>query len=120
MTDPLELLLRELHLPAVLAQAQAMAIEAERSAWSFTRYLYTLAELELEDRRQRRVQRRRQESGLPPSKTLTTLQVAHLPTPVRRRLPTLCEGQFVEQAQNVLAFGLPGRGKPHPTHYPYR
>ena len=120
MTAPLELLLRELHVPAVLAQAQAMAIEAERSAWSFTRYLYTLAELELEDRRQRRVQRRRKESGLPPSKTLTTLQVAHLPTPVRRQLPTLCEGQFVEQAQNVLAFGLPGRGKPHTIHYPYR
>ncbi|MCK7529031.1 MAG: ATP-binding protein [Ignavibacteriales bacterium] len=92
-----------------------MAIEAERSAWSFTRYLYTLAELELEERRQRRVQRRRQESGLPASKTLTTLQVAHLPTPVRRQLPTLCEGQFVEQAQNVLAFGLPGRGKTHCT-----
>jgi DNA replication protein DnaC len=97
----------------MLAQAQAVAIEADRSAWSFTRYLYTLAELELEERHQRRVQRRRKESGLPSSKTLTTLQVAHLPTPVRRQLPLLCEGQFVEQAQNVLAFGLPGRGKTH-------
>lgn len=113
MTDRLERLLRELHWPTILAQAQAVAIEAERSAWSFTRYLYTLAELELEERRQRRVQRRRQESGLPASKTLTTLQMAHLPTPVRRQLPTLCEGQFVEQAQNVLAFGLPGRGQTH-------
>ena len=113
MTDSLDRRLRELHLPTVLAQAQPLAIEAERSAWSFTRYLYTLAELELEERRQHRVQRRRKESGLPPGKTLTTLQVAHLPTPVRRQLPTLCEGQFVEQAQNVLAFGLPGRGKTH-------
>jgi DNA replication protein DnaC len=113
MTDSLELFLRELHLPTFLAQAQPVAIEAERSAWSFTRYLYTLAELELAERRQRRVQRRRKESGLPANKTLTTLQAAHLPTPVRRQLSTLCEGQFVEQAQNVLAFGLPGRGKTH-------
>jgi len=113
MTDSLDRLLRELHLPTVLAQAQTVAIEAERSGWSFTRYLYTLAELELEQRRQHRIQRRRKESGLPSSKTLTTLQLAHLPTPVRRQLPTLCEGQFVEQAQNVLAFGLPGRGKTH-------
>jgi DNA replication protein DnaC len=113
MTDSLDRLLRELHLPTVLAQAQAVAIEAERSGWSFTRYLYTLAELELEERRQHRIQRRRKESGLPASKTLTTLQLTHLPTPVRRQLPTLCEGQFVEQAQNVLAFGLPGRGKTH-------
>ena len=113
MTDSLELLLRDLHLSTVLAQAQPLAIEAERSGWSFTRYLYTLAELEVAARRQRRVQRRRQESGLPSSKTLTTLQVTHLPTPVRRQLPTLCEGHFVEQAQNILAFGLPGRGKTH-------
>lgn len=113
MTDSLELLLRELHLPTVLAQAQPVAIEAERSGWSFTRYLYTLAELEVAERRQRRVQRRRKESGLPSSKTLTTLQVTHLPTPVRRQLPLLCEGHFVEQAQNLLAFGLPGRGKTH-------
>ncbi len=113
MTDTLDRLLRELHLPTVLAQAQPVAIEAERSGWSFTRYLYTLVELELEQRRQHRIQRRRKESGLPASKTLTTLQLAHLPTPVRRQLPTLCEGQFVEQAQNVLAFGLPGRGKTH-------
>ena len=113
MTEVLDRLLHELHLPTMLAQAQAVAIEAERSAWSFTRYLYTLAELELEARHQHRIQRRRKESGLPPGKTLTTLQVAHLPTPVRRQLPTLCEGQFVKQAQNVLAFGLPGRGKTH-------
>jgi hypothetical protein len=41
MTDALDRLLRELHLPTVLAHAQAVAIEAERSGWSFTRYLYT-------------------------------------------------------------------------------
>jgi DNA replication protein DnaC len=113
MNTSLELLLRELKLPAMLTHAQALAIEAERTAWGFTRYLHTLAELEVEERRQRRVQRRRKESGLPLGKTLTTLELAHLPEPVRRQLPTLCEGQFVEQAQNILAFGLPGRGKTH-------
>jgi DNA replication protein DnaC len=113
MNGPLDLLLRELKLPVFLAQAQPLAIEAERSNWGFTRYLHTLAELELEERRQRRIQRRAKESGLPASKTLTTLQVARLPEPVRRQLSTLCEGHFVEQAQNVLAFGLPGRGKTH-------
>ena len=113
MNGSLELLLHELKLPAFLAHAQAVAIEAERAAWSFTRYLHTLAELELEERRQRRLQRRRKESGLPASKTLTTLQAARLPEPVRRQLPTLCEGHFVDTAQNVLAFGLPGRGKTH-------
>jgi DNA replication protein DnaC len=113
MSASLELLLRELNLPAFLAQAQPLAIEAERSSWSFSRYLYTLAELELQERHQRRIQRRRKESGLPANKTLTTLQVACLPEPVRRQLPTLGEGHFVDTAQNVLAFGLPGRGNTH-------
>ena len=36
-----------------------------------------------------------------------------LPAKIRRLLPTLLEGHFVERAENVLAFGLPGRGKTH-------
>jgi DNA replication protein DnaC len=28
-------------------------------------------------------------------------------------VPTLCEGGFVQRAENLLAFGLPGRGKSH-------
>ena len=31
----------------------------------------------------------------------------------RRQLPALCDGGFVERAENVLVFGLPGRGKTH-------
>jgi DNA replication protein DnaC len=46
-------------------------------------------------------------------KTLTTLELSRLPEPVRRQLPTLCEGHFVERGHNILAFGLPGRGKTH-------
>jgi DNA replication protein DnaC len=36
-----------------------------------------------------------------------------LPATVRRQLPALIEGGFVDRAVNVLAFGLPGRGKTH-------
>jgi hypothetical protein len=87
MTDSLDRLLRELHLPTVLAQAQAVAIEAERSGWSFTRYLYTLAELEVEQRRQHRLQRRRQESGLPESQDADDLAVGPSPHPGTAPVP---------------------------------
>ena len=30
-----------------------------------------------------------------------------------KQLPTLCEGGFVERGDNLLVFGLPGRGKTH-------
>jgi DNA replication protein DnaC len=55
----------------------------------------------------------RTSSRLPPEKTLATLDLSRLPTKVKRLLPTLCEGGFVEEGENVLAFGLPGRGKTH-------
>ena len=36
-----------------------------------------------------------------------------MPAKVAKTLPALCEGGFVERGDNVLAFGLPGRGKTH-------
>ena len=109
----LELMLRELRLGTVVRHAQDVAIRAEREGWSFTRYLHHVIEMELLERLSRRMQKRLKESALPTGKTLTTLEIARLPEPVRRQLPTLCEGHFIAQGHNVLAFGLPGRGKTH-------
>jgi hypothetical protein len=72
-----------------------VVIRAEREGWSFTRYLPDLVEMELLERGQHRVQKRLKESGLPPDQTLTTLELSRLPEPVRRQLPTLCEGHFI-------------------------
>jgi DNA replication protein DnaC len=104
----LELMLRELRLGTVVRHAQEVAIRAEREGWSFTHYLHYLVEMELLEREQRRVHKRLKESGLPTGKTLATLEVARLPEPVRRQLPTLCEGHFLEQRHNILAFGPTG------------
>ena len=41
------------------------------------------------------------------------IRKAQLPAKVRRQLPTLLEGAFLDRAENVLVFGLPGRGKTH-------
>jgi len=41
------------------------------------------------------------------------LDEKQLPLKIRRQLPTLLEGQFVTQTTNLIAFGLPGRGKTH-------
>ena len=113
MSETLALYLRELKLPTILALAQEVAIQAEREGWTHMQYLHQLAEMELADRRQRRIDRWRRESALPASKTRTTLDLAKLPQRVRSQLPSLCEGHFVDQAHNILAFGLPGRGKTH-------
>ncbi len=108
-----EMLLRELKLPSFVAHHAALAEEAEQGGWGFREYLLQLAEIEVKERHERKILRLRKASQLPTEKTLDSLKLERLSVPVRRSLPTLCEGGFVERAENLLAFGLPGRGKTH-------
>jgi DNA replication protein DnaC len=115
-TTPVEslgIMMRSLKLPAFARYAEEIAQKAEREGWTFGRYLHHLAELEIHERRRRRIERFLHESDLPREKTLATLKRSKLPPRVAKTLPTLCEGAFVERGDNVLAFGLPGRGKTH-------
>jgi DNA replication protein DnaC len=109
----LPMLLRALKLPSFAAHHEDEAKKAESEGWAFTRYLRHLVELELAERKGRRIERLLKTSGLPAEKTLSALNLDKVPTKVRRQLPGLCEGGFVERAENLLAFGLPGRGKTH-------
>jgi len=111
--DKLAVLLRTLKLPSFKSQYEEVARLADREGWTFAKYLLHLAETEIEDRRQRRVERLLRQSGLPKGKTLATLDQKRLSDKIRHQLATLCEGSFVQRAENVLAFGLPGRGKTH-------
>ena len=109
----LGMLLRALKLPAFSEHHEEVARQAERDGWTFTTYLRHLVEMEIRERQERKIQRMRRASELPTEKTLATLDLERLPPKVKRQLPALCEGGFVERAENVLAFGLPGRGKTH-------
>lgn len=113
MSAGVSVLLRSLKLPGFVRAYAEVAEQAEREGWGFERYLLHLAEIEVEDRRCHRIERLLRQSSLPREKTLCTLELARFPAPVRRSLPTLCEGGFVDRAENLLAFGLPGRGKSH-------
>jgi len=106
-------MLRELKLPGVTAVYGEAASRAEKEGWGFERFLHHVVEVELEQRRQKRLERVFRAAHIPPGKTLTTLKQDLLPVKVRRQLPTLIEGGFVDRGDNLLAFGLPGRGKTH-------
>jgi DNA replication protein DnaC len=109
----LALMLRALKLPTVARHAEEVARLAEREGWTFERYVHHLVELEIHERRRRRIERYLKDSDLLPDKTLATLDRARVPIKVAKQLATLCEGGFVERGDNLLAFGLPGRGKTH-------
>jgi DNA replication protein DnaC len=111
--DSMAMMLRALRLPAVGREYDNLARQAESKSWGFEQYLKSLLELEMSERTERRIQRLVKRSGLPEGKNLATLDEQLLPVKVRRQIPTLIEGGFVERAENILAFGLPGRGKSH-------
>src|SRR6202140_4821724 len=75
--------------------------------------LLEVLELEAQERHERRITRLRRASKLPPGKTFATLDEGRLPPALVRRLHELADGDFLDDATNVLAFGLPGVGKSH-------
>ena len=75
--------------------------------------LLEVFEMEAQARRERRVDRLRRASGLPPAKTFDTLNLKRFPRKLSHTLRELARGDFVDRAENVLAFGLPGVGKTH-------
>ena len=111
--DPLEMMFREFCLPTMAARFAEMMQSAEAQNWGYRKLLLQLCEAEAADRRERKQERLLRESGLPSGKTLGNLEEGQLPAKVRRQLPTLLEGGFIERAENLLVFGLPGRGKSH-------
>ena len=112
-TQSLEMLLRSLRLPSFVELHTEVSRRAEKEGWSHERYLYYLAEVELAERERRRTERLLKQSCLSKDKTLDMLKMERFPDRIRRQIPVLCEGSFVNRAENVLAFGLPGRGKTH-------
>ncbi|HEY6219727.1 MAG TPA: IS21-like element helper ATPase IstB [Gemmatimonadaceae bacterium] len=75
--------------------------------------LLEVAEMEAGDRRERRIDRLRRSSMLPPGKTLDAFDLARLPRGIASKIQELKTGAFLDRATNVLAFGLPGTGKTH-------
>ena len=111
--DTLEMLFREFCLPTMAARCAEMLQSAETQNWGYRKLLVQLCEAEAADRRERKRERLLRDSRLPSGKILGTLEEGQLPAKVRRQWPTLLEGGFVERAENLLVFGLPGRGKTH-------
>lgn len=106
-------LLGSFRLPTMRASLEEVAKLARQQNWDYPRFLEELCEREQQVRHERRIQRLLKQSGLPEGKTLGSLEEGKLSASVRRQMEVLQGGGFVEKHANVLAFGLPGRGKTH-------
>lgn len=109
--DTLAELALSFKLPTIAAEIVPRLQQADQDA--ALPVLLEVFEQEQEDRRNRRVARLRRASKLPPGKTFESFDHQRLSPTLGRKLRELARGEFLEQAVNVLAFGLPGTGKTH-------
>jgi DNA replication protein DnaC len=110
----LPLLLVELRLPTIGGLWQQFTERTDREGWPSARLLATLAELELAERAQRRVQRHLLEARLPPGKTLDSFDFSAVPMVSRAHVTALASGDgWLDKGSNVLLFGPSGSGKSH-------
>jgi len=99
---------------STLAQTIPQALQlASQEGWSLESFLIYLLEQEVNQRQQRRIERLLYQARLPAHKTFDFFDQARLPLRVRRQLPWLVQGEFINQAENILIFGQPGTGKTH-------
>ena len=105
--------LHTLHMPTAVQIFEELLSTGLREDWTLETFLAELLEQEVESRGQRRIERLQKAAHLPAGKTLANFEQEHLPLRIRRLLPQLCTGEFVDRSENLLVFGLPGRGKTH-------
>ena len=104
----------QLRVLGKIAREYDQAVQrAEAENWGYPRFLSYLFEAEANDRLQRKIERQLKDANLPKGKTLESLDQKKLTDKIRRQLPTLLEADFVRRGDNLLCFGLAGRGKTH-------
>jgi DNA replication protein DnaC len=110
----LNLLLNELRLPAIKHLWSAFTERADKEGWPAARLLFALAEHEIAERGQRRIERHLAEARLPPGKTLSGFNFDAVPTISKARVMALVAGDsWLEAGANLILFGPPGGGKTH-------
>ena len=109
----LEACLQELHLATMRRQYEAVARQAQQESWSYPDFLRELAEREVQQRQQNRIDRLLKASRLPLEKNWASLDLKRLPAKAVQQLRSLLAGDFLDRRENVLVFGTVGSGKTH-------
>jgi DNA replication protein DnaC len=110
----LALMLTELRLPTMKRLWTDLAEQSNREGWPAERFLSVLLGHEMAERETRRLARARDDSQLPPGKSLEQFDFSAVSTISKAHVMALAEADgWLAQGHNLLAFGPPGVGKTH-------
>ena len=105
--------LKALGLQAFLAEFDRLARECEAQGLDHSQYLLRLAELELNERRRRTVERRIKGARFPAVKSLESFDFSAIPSLDKQLVLDLARGEYVRRQENVIVVGNSGTGKTH-------
>ncbi|MEV4609897.1 ATP-binding protein, partial [Neorhizobium sp. LMR1-1-1.1] len=110
----LGIMLNELRLPTIKMLWPQFAEQADREGWPAARFLSAIAEHELAERANRRIERHLAEAHLPPGKTLDSFAFDAVPMISKAQVMAITAGDsWLAKGANILMFGPPGGGKSH-------
>ena len=104
---------KELKLPTVGREYQALARQARQDGWPYEDYLRELLDAELRSRRDRAAQRRLREARFPDVKTLDQIDWDAMEGVSRPAIAQLASCEFLTRAEDVIIAGPIGTGKTH-------
>lgn len=113
MHADLDTRLRHLRLSGMAATLPVRTQEAVRNNLAHVDFLDLLVEDELNRRRDRLLERRIRQAGLPQMKTLDNFDWTFNPDLPKALILDLCTARFVTERTGVLFIGPPGVGKSH-------
>jgi DNA replication protein DnaC len=104
---------RELRLPVVRADAGRIATIAERAQQSYLAFLAEVLSAEVDERGERRRQRRVTEARFPRVKRLADFDLAAAPTVNPATIATLAGCGYLDAGEPIVLLGDSGTGKSH-------
>src|SRR5262249_24408033 len=107
--------LKQLRLPAMLAELEQLTREALDSGQSYTQYLLRLTELEVAARTANALTARIKQVVFPTGKTLETFDFTAAPSVSKQQVLELARGEWIRQHYNCCLLGNSGTGKTHLT-----
>jgi DNA replication protein DnaC len=110
----LDVMLTELRLPGIKSMWATISAQSDKEGWPAARLLAALAEYEIAERSQRRIERHLAEARLPIGKTFDSFDFEVVPIVSKAQLMALASGDsWIDNGANLLLFGPPGAGKSH-------
>jgi DNA replication protein DnaC len=105
--------LKQLRLPTISAEFQALAREAAAANEDYDRYLLRLTELEVAARQSNALKARIKQAGFPVDRDFDTYDFSAMPELNKQKVLEMARGEWIEQRFNCVFVGQHGTGKTH-------